>query len=62
VAVIKGTQNNESLVVDADTNSIQAGAGTDTAVFSRILPLSLSVHLSEVETVRIIVRSPLECL
>ena len=34
MAIINGTVNNDTLTVQTDTTSVQAGAGTDTVVFS----------------------------
>jgi len=34
MAIINGTANNDTLTVQSDTTSVQAGAGTDTVVFS----------------------------
>jgi allantoicase len=34
MATIKGTQGDDTLIVNSNTTSVQAGAGTDTAIFS----------------------------
>ena len=34
MAIITGTSGDDTLVVNSDTNSVQADAGTDTVVFS----------------------------
>ena len=34
MAIINGTSNNDILTIQSDATSVQAGAGTDTAVFS----------------------------
>ena len=34
MAIINGTANNDVLTIQTDTTSVQAGAGTDTVVFS----------------------------
>ena len=34
MAIINGTVNNDVLSIQSDTTSVQAGGGTDTAIFS----------------------------
>jgi hypothetical protein len=34
MAILSGTKNNDLIIIQSDTTSVQADAGTDTVVFS----------------------------